>query len=208
VGLDLASKETNPTGFALWDDGYVVTGIVYTDIQILNSTVRAYPDLVAIDAPLTYSEGYREAEKELIRRGIKAFPPNFVKELTWRAIRLKARLGNVIEVFPSAFYKIMGVNENQLDRFVKFESQGRKNNNTQKGKGRKHEPVTLQHPPLLKRYRLPDPQPARCDASVDPTISASFSRFRGFEGFRLRNTGSWSPCGGLLFFVCFSAGVG
>ena len=125
VGLDLASKETNPTGFALWDDGYVVTGIVYTDIQILNSTVRAYPDLVAIDAPLTYSEGYREAEKELIRRGIKAFPPNFVKELTWRAIRLKARLGNVIEVFPSAFYKIMGVNENQLDRFVKFEHRPR-----------------------------------------------------------------------------------
>jgi len=125
VGLDLASKETNPTGFALYDDGYVVTSIVYTDIQIISSTVRAYPDLVAIDAPLTYSEGYREADKELIRRGIKVFPPNFVKELTWRAIKLKARLGNVIEVFPGAFYKIMEVNENQLERFVRFEHRPR-----------------------------------------------------------------------------------
>lgn len=125
VGLDLASKETNPTGFALYDDGYVITTIVYTDIQIINSTVRAYPDLIAIDAPLTYSEGYREAERELIRRGIKAFPPNFIRELTWRAIKLKARLVNVIEVFPSAFYKIMEVNENQLDRFVRFEHKPR-----------------------------------------------------------------------------------
>jgi len=125
VGLDLASKEANPTGFALYDDGYVVTTIVYTDIQIINNTLRAYPDLIAIDAPLTYSEGYREAERELIRRGIQAFPPNFIKELTFRAIKLKAKLGNVIEVFPSAFYKIMEVNENQLDRFVRFEHKPR-----------------------------------------------------------------------------------
>ncbi|MEM3586181.1 MAG: DUF429 domain-containing protein [Candidatus Jordarchaeaceae archaeon] len=125
VGLDLASKETNPTGFALYDDGYVITTILYTDIQIVNSTLRAYPEIVAIDAPLTYSDGYREAEKELIRRGIQAFPPNFVKELTFRAIKLKAKLGNVIEVFPSAFYKIMGVNENQLERFVRFEHKPR-----------------------------------------------------------------------------------
>ncbi|WXG41137.1 MAG: hypothetical protein WED07_10260 [Candidatus Freyarchaeum deiterrae] len=121
VGLDLASKETNPTGVALYDDGYVVTTIVYTDIQIINSTIRAYPELIAMDAPLTYSEGYREAERELIRRGIQAFPPNFIKELTWRAIKLKTKLGNVIEVFPHAFYKIMEVNENQLERFVRFE---------------------------------------------------------------------------------------
>lgn len=125
VGLDLASKETNPTGFALYDDGYVVTSIVYTDIQIINNTLRAYPDLIAVDAPLTYSEGYREAEKELIRRGIQAFPPNFIKELTFRAIKLKAKLGNVIEVFPNAFYKIMEVNENQLERFVRFEHKPR-----------------------------------------------------------------------------------
>jgi hypothetical protein len=125
VGLDLASKETNPTGFALYDDGYVVTDIVYTDIQIINSTIRAYPELIAVDAPLTYSEGYREAERELSRRGIQSFPPNFIKELTFRAIKLKAKLGNVIEVFPSAFYKIMEVNENQLERFVQFEHKPR-----------------------------------------------------------------------------------
>jgi predicted nuclease with RNAse H fold len=125
VGLDLASKETNPTGFALYDDGYVITTIVYTDIQIIDSTIRSYPELIAMDAPLTYSEGYREAERELIRRGIKSFPPNFIKELTFRAIKLKAKLGNVIEVFPSAFYKIMEVNENQLERFVRFEHKPR-----------------------------------------------------------------------------------
>lgn len=120
VGIDLAAKEHNPTGFAIWNDGFIRTFTVYSDLEIISSCLRAYPSLIAIDAPLTFNQGYREADKALIRMGIRVFPPNFVSELTFRAMRLKARLRNVIEVFPKAFYKILNVTEADLEKFVVF----------------------------------------------------------------------------------------
>lgn len=120
VGIDLAAKPINPTGFAIWSDGFVRVFTIYTDLEIISSCLRAYPHLIAIDAPLTFSQGYREADKELMRMGIRVFPPNFVSELVFRAMRLKTRLGNVIEVFPSAFYKILKIKEGDLENFVIF----------------------------------------------------------------------------------------
>ncbi len=120
VGIDLAAKPVNPTGFAVWDDGVVRAFTVYTDLEIITSCIRVYPHLIAIDAPLTFSQGYREADKELLRRGIRVFPPNLISELVFRAMKIKARLGNVIEVFPGAFYKILNIEEEDLDKFVIF----------------------------------------------------------------------------------------
>jgi len=120
VGIDLAAKQTNPTGFAVWDDGFVKVFTVYTDLEIISLCLRVYPHLIAIDAPLTFSQGYREADKALIRMGIRVFPPNFISELVFRAMRLKVRLGNVIEVFPGAFYKLLNLKEEDLEKFVVF----------------------------------------------------------------------------------------
>ncbi|MEM1511848.1 MAG: DUF429 domain-containing protein [Candidatus Jordarchaeales archaeon] len=120
VGIDLAAKPINPTGFAIWSDGFVKVFTVYTDLEIISLCLRVYPHLIAMDAPLTFSQGYREADKALMQMGIRVFPPNFISELVFRAMRLKARLGNVIEVFPGAFYKILKIKEEDLEKFVIF----------------------------------------------------------------------------------------
>lgn len=130
VGIDLAAKPVNPSGFAIWNDGFVRVFSVYTDIEIISACLRACPQLIAIDAPLTFRQGYREADKELIRMGIRVFPPNFISELVFRAMRLKVRLGNVIEVFPGAFYKILNIGEEDLEKFVIFLNRPRNKHET------------------------------------------------------------------------------
>ncbi len=85
VGLDLAGVETRPTGFCLLDGFRAETRLVYTNEEILTTTLAASPDVVAIDAPLSLPPGrqsidqktdlhLRECDKELLRRRIRFFP--------------------------------------------------------------------------------------------------------------------------------------
>ena len=129
VGIDLAGSEKNDTGFCvLVGDGHekrVKTTILKGDSDILLQVDLIRPDVVAIDAPLSWaSNAYmRECDQELHEYG--ALPQNLrgMRCLVERGVALGNRLRSeysVIEVFPTASAKILGF-------YTKEDSQYQKN---------------------------------------------------------------------------------
>ncbi|MFP4116588.1 MAG: DUF429 domain-containing protein [Candidatus Aenigmatarchaeota archaeon] len=111
VGLDLAGKEENDTGFCLLDGCSVRTEVLKTDVEILEVVKGVNPDLIALDAPLGFPEDgmYRDCDEELKEKGYDVLSPNFpgMKVLVRRAKSLVEKLKTVdgfeiIEVFPRA----------------------------------------------------------------------------------------------------------
>lgn len=110
AGIDLAGSERSPTGICLIRRDIAELKVVFPDSEIIEATVGA--SVVAIDAPLTTATD-RQAERDLRRYG--ALP------LAWRSMRMLATRGltiageligmgtQVIEVFPSATAKILGI---------------------------------------------------------------------------------------------------
>ena len=117
IGIDLAGKPENPTGWALLKNKTVKTCLVYTDGEILEGITRNSPMLIAIDAPFSVPKIglMRETDREMIRRGYRVFPPNLppMKKLTLRAMRLNtliAREGyRTIEVHPTSTRKALNI---------------------------------------------------------------------------------------------------
>lgn len=115
LGLDLAGVPSNPTGFALLSRRKFKTGLAYSDGEILRLCTWEGPALVAIDAPLSLptNGNLRLADKLLIGRGLRVFPPTFagMKALTARGIRLANELRSkgfkVIEIHPRTSGMIM-----------------------------------------------------------------------------------------------------
>lgn len=113
IGIDLAGKTTNPTGICILKDDKTEFKTVYSDKQILDIPSRLKPDIIAIDAPIMYGEPrIRKADRILKKYG--ALPPTLsaMKSLTLRGSGLAARLAtryNVIEIFPTATAKILGI---------------------------------------------------------------------------------------------------
>lgn len=115
IGLDLAGLPSRPTGFASLLNCMFKTGLVYSDGEILESCLRERLALVAIDAPLSLpaSGNLRQADRLLIGRGFRVFPPTFasMKELTSRGIRIAGKLRErdikIIEVHPRTSGKIL-----------------------------------------------------------------------------------------------------
>lgn len=134
VGLDLAGKEENDTGFCTLEDSNAETETLHSDKQILREVKEVGPDLIAVDAPFNFPEEgmYRESDLELKKRGYKPLSPNFpgMKILVKRAKGLLAKLENlkleieIIEVFPQASKKILqvkpadGANEDEFDSLL------------------------------------------------------------------------------------------
>jgi len=117
IGIDLAGKEENPTGLAIWRNKSVETCLIYTDNEILEKVKHAKPKIVAIDAPLKLPKSgiFRKADKELIRKGYCVFPPGLpaMKTLTLRAVRLNRLIMKAgiqtIEVHPTSTRKALGM---------------------------------------------------------------------------------------------------
>lgn len=117
IGIDLAGKEKNPTGFAVWRQKKVKVFSVYTDKEILSAIIFFKPTIVAIDAPLKLpKEGVlRKADRELIKRGYRVFPPGLpaMKTLTLRAMRLNKLITEkgikTIEVHPTSTRKALNM---------------------------------------------------------------------------------------------------
>jgi predicted nuclease with RNAse H fold len=132
VGLDLAGKDTNPTGFCCIDHGKVSTKTLLSDRQILNEIDDIKPDLIAVDAPFDFpKQGYfRESDILLKKRGFKPLSPMFpgMRVLVERAKMLvkilRDRGYKVVEVFPRATEEILGfkkdekANEHEYDALL------------------------------------------------------------------------------------------
>ncbi|MCS7095538.1 MAG: DUF429 domain-containing protein [Candidatus Bathyarchaeota archaeon] len=110
IGLDLAGRQENPTGWALWKNKKVKTSTVYKDEEILRQISENKPESVAIDAPLQLpKEGiFRKVDKEMMRRGFRVFPPGLpaMRMLTIRAMELNKLITEMgiktFEVHPSS----------------------------------------------------------------------------------------------------------
>ena len=117
VGLDLAGKETRPTGVAVLTPDSLTCLTLLSDEEIVDFVASSAPDLAAIDAPLSRpSSGWlRDSDRELIRMGLRVLPPLLgpMRSLTERGIRLAAGLRalgvRVVEVHPGSTAKVLGV---------------------------------------------------------------------------------------------------
>lgn len=119
VGIDLAGKDTRPTGWSLLTDEEVITKLLFLDHEIISETLAARPQVVAIDAPLSLPKHgvLRRADREMHRRGFPVLPPLYpaMKELTLRGQRLAQSLRclglEVIEVHPTSTAKVLGLSK-------------------------------------------------------------------------------------------------
>lgn len=137
VGIDLAGKEKNPSGYCLLEINELEERVskiflLYSNEQIIEEIEKEKPVLICIDAPLSFpSKGYfRVSDLALISLGFRPLSPMLpgMKALVERAIKLKDILeGNgykVIEVFPRATEKILNlkkerrVNKDKYDAFL------------------------------------------------------------------------------------------
>lgn len=117
IGIDLAGKPENPTGIALWKRKAVRTCVAHLDNEILVCIKDFEPTIVAIDAPLKLPKSgiLRKADREMIERGYRVFPPALpaMKVLTLRAIRLNELLKRegfkTLEVHPTSTRKALGM---------------------------------------------------------------------------------------------------
>lgn len=135
VGLDLSASEKRRTGWALLEGRFVKTKLLKTDEEIIDATVKAKPDLVSIDSPLSLPKGRdctsdscecrrfgitRECERVLRSRGIFIFPCliRSMQSLTKRGIWLKEefeRLGfSVIESYPGVAQDILRITRKKV----------------------------------------------------------------------------------------------
>src|SRR5215470_3304879 len=84
VGIDLTGSERRATGWALMEGAQASTRCLHTDQELILATIEAKPDLVSIDSPLSFPEGwgkghnsdvpiYRKCELALKRMGISVF---------------------------------------------------------------------------------------------------------------------------------------
>jgi len=135
LGIDLAGSDKRNTGIAFKYNGKIVTTIVKTDEEILSICENF--NYIFIDAPLSLPEGkenienrdgkhYRECDQMLRKMNIKFFPITLgpMRMLTSRGIKLYGKLlkknKKVYEVFPGAFYDIMGISRKNKNEIIRF----------------------------------------------------------------------------------------
>jgi len=109
LGIDLAGKENNPTGLCLLESAKAKLKIVYSDEEILEEIKQNSPELIAIDAPLSF--GNRLCDKQLKYLGVMPLNLPSINFLAKRAINLVYKIGKkeIIEVFPTGTAKILKV---------------------------------------------------------------------------------------------------
>ncbi len=112
MGIDLAAKNKNPTGICVLNSK-LSCFTVFKDEEILDLINKYKPLIVAIDAPLNIEIPFREAERELIKRGFHVLPLSLksMQELSLRAQKLISKIkSKVIETFPRAVERILRFN--------------------------------------------------------------------------------------------------
>ena len=142
VGIDLTGSEKKASGWALYQNGRVLTARIKTDQEIIAQTIQQHPDVIAIDARLTLPFGRisvfdddpgrqefgitRLCERLLLKRGIRSYPPliKSMQRLTLRGKLLAKEFNQlgyrVIETFPGGCQDILGLTRKQkgLDELI------------------------------------------------------------------------------------------
>ena len=119
VGIDLAGKFENPTGFCSMTDNGTETKLLFSDEEIIDEVEMIKPDCIAVDAPfwLPNKGAWRTGEEKLLKRGfqpLSSLLPN-MRLLVLRASRfvkvLREKGYRVIEVFSGASESILGLSK-------------------------------------------------------------------------------------------------
>lgn len=131
VGIDLAGKPENPSGFCLLTEEETETKLLYTNLEILKEIESVKPQCIAIDAPFWIpKDAWRPSDKLLIEKGFRPISPLLpsMRMLTMRAkhlvLVLRERKYIVIEVFPRATERILNLskeprkNEHEYDALL------------------------------------------------------------------------------------------
>jgi uncharacterized protein len=131
VGLDLAGSPHRATGCCvLRTQRSLEVSVVGDDPEILDTVIRARPELVVIDAPLSLPRGratiddrsgphFRECDRELRRLGIRFFPLTLgpMRMLTVRGMTLAGALRRrgleVLEGYPGGAQDLLGIPRKQ-----------------------------------------------------------------------------------------------
>lgn len=117
IGIDLAGKPENSTGWALWKGRAVKASVLYKDNELLEGVVQSKPAIIAIDAPLRLPKSgiLRKADKEMIKKGYRVFPPCLpaMKMLALRGMRINKLIAErgykTIEVHPTSTRKALSM---------------------------------------------------------------------------------------------------
>lgn len=121
AGIDLAGLQKNKSGVCIFDKEILLLTL-YEDEEIIKTVNEFSPEIVAIDAPIMKKIRVRKADKILKKYG--AMPPTMpsMRILTERARKIVDSIkSEVIEVFPTASAKIIGVyNKNWRKMAEKF----------------------------------------------------------------------------------------
>ncbi|KXB02845.1 hypothetical protein AKJ43_00280 [candidate division MSBL1 archaeon SCGC-AAA261D19] len=132
IGIDLAGRAENPSGLAILAVDKFKTKLVKSDNEIIGFCLSKSPEMVAIDAPLSFPKegGLRKADAELIHRGYRVLPPILegMKILTKRGIKISERFEQknlkVIEIHPRTSGKILFKTDKRKSWISKLERRG------------------------------------------------------------------------------------
>ncbi len=120
IGIDLAAKEHNKTGFSILSNSKIRLKILYSNERILNEIRKYRPKIVAIDAPLSIDN--RVCDKNLKFLGVMPLKLPSMVLLAKRAIYLVEQIkqtNNItfIEVFPTGTSKILNIYSKNIEEY-------------------------------------------------------------------------------------------
>jgi predicted nuclease with RNAse H fold len=121
MGIDLSAYERRPSGICVIEGERAYTLSLNSDDEIVDFAEKIRPLVIAIDAPLTDKPELRGCDRMLIKMGFRVLPPSFshMRKLSERGFLLSRRLRfEVIETFPTAVYKMMGVRKPRRKREI------------------------------------------------------------------------------------------
>lgn len=115
AGIDLSGSEKRFSGFAVMD-GFNLLYVtkLKSNEEILNAVYNWGVNVVAIDSPFSHSNGYRDVDLLMKKKGFKVLPPGWrgMKKLVDRCIYLMENMVRrgivVIETHPNSCLKSSG----------------------------------------------------------------------------------------------------
>lgn len=124
VGIDLAGSENNRSGFCVIKEEFGQKDIrartIFSNSEIVEEITRLKPAIVAIDAPLTAKDQDRKCDSEMKKYGALPLTLPGMQMLAERGFILASKIKKmnikVIEIFPRATEKIMGLEKNALSK--------------------------------------------------------------------------------------------